>query len=168
MELLQFTVLLALCAVALGWIARRFDLPYPVALVVGGSVLGFIPGCRVAVRSGTGAGPGAAADPVPGGDLTSWRDFKASLRAIGMLAIGLVLVTTLAVGAALNLLVPDIPWAAAFAFGAIVSPPGRGGRDRHPLAPEHPAAPGHGARRREPGERCFRPGALQVRRRGGR
>ena len=31
--------------------------------------------------------------------------------------------TTLAAGAALKFLIPDIPWAAAFAFGAIVSPP---------------------------------------------
>jgi len=55
--------------------------------------------------------------------LTSWRDFKANLRQIGLLAIGLVIVTTLAVGATLKFLIPDIPWAAAFAFGAIVSPP---------------------------------------------
>ena len=55
--------------------------------------------------------------------LTSWRDFKANMRQIGLLAIGLVIVTTLAVGAALKFLIPDIPWAAAFAFGAIVSPP---------------------------------------------
>jgi Na+/H+ antiporter len=55
--------------------------------------------------------------------LTSWRDFKANLRPIGFLAIGLVIATTLAVGAALKLLVPEIPWAVAFVFGAIVSPP---------------------------------------------
>ena len=55
--------------------------------------------------------------------LTSWRDFKANLKRIGYLAIGLVLATTLAVGAALKLMVPDIPWAVAFTFGAIVSPP---------------------------------------------
>ena len=42
---------------------------------------------------------------------------------IGLLAIGLVIATTLAVGATLKLLVPDIPWAAAFVLGAIVSPP---------------------------------------------
>jgi len=55
--------------------------------------------------------------------LTSWRDFKANLRPIGMLAIGLVIVTTLAVGAMLKFLIPGMPWAAAFVFGAIVSPP---------------------------------------------
>jgi CPA1 family monovalent cation:H+ antiporter len=40
-----------------------------------------------------------------------------------MLAIGLVFVTTLAVGAALKMLIPDLPWAACFVLGAIVSPP---------------------------------------------
>src|SRR5882724_10390451 len=55
--------------------------------------------------------------------LTSWRDFKASLRTISLLAIGLVLATTLVLGAALKALIPEIPWAAAFVFGAIVSPP---------------------------------------------
>ncbi len=55
--------------------------------------------------------------------LTSWRDFKANGRQIGLLAIGLVIVTTLVIGATLKFLIPDIPWAAAFAFGAIVSPP---------------------------------------------
>src|SRR6266850_1504312 len=42
---------------------------------------------------------------------------------ISLLAIGLVLATTLVVGAALKALIPEIPWAAAFVFGAIVSPP---------------------------------------------
>src|SRR6185295_14261684 len=55
--------------------------------------------------------------------LTSWRDFVVSIRAISLLAIGLVAATTLAVGLTVKLLVPELPWAAAFAFGAIVSPP---------------------------------------------
>jgi CPA1 family monovalent cation:H+ antiporter len=55
--------------------------------------------------------------------LTSWRDFKANIRPISLLAIGLVFATTLAVGAAVKLVVPEIPWAAAFVLGAIVSPP---------------------------------------------
>src|SRR5512141_2171244 len=124
MILLQFTLVLLLCAVALGWIARRLNFPYPVALVLGGSALGFVP----------------ALPPVPfephtilflvlppilyqAALLTSWRDFKANAGTIGLLAIGLVIVTTLAVGATVKALIPDIPWAAAFAFGAIVSPP---------------------------------------------
>jgi monovalent cation/hydrogen antiporter len=124
MNLLEIVIFLLLCAVALGWIARRAGVPYPIALVVGGGALGFIPKL-----------PQIDFDPqfllvlvlppilYQAALLTSWRDFKANLRPIGLLAIGLVLVTTLVVGAALKFLIPDIPWAVAFAFGAIVSPP---------------------------------------------
>jgi CPA1 family monovalent cation:H+ antiporter len=124
MELLQITVLVSICAVALCWAARHFNFPYPIALVIGGGALGFVP-----------LVPQLPLNPelvlvlilppilYQAAMLTSWRDFASSARTIGLLAIGLVAVTTLAVGTALKLLLPDIPWAAAFVFGAIVSPP---------------------------------------------
>src|SRR6185503_18490562 len=124
MALIQVVVFLLLCSVVLGWLSRRAGVPYPIALVVGGAVLGFIPGL-----------PQLEFDPqfllvlvlppilYQAALLTSWRDFKANLPSIGLLAIGLVIVTTLAVGATLKFLIPDIPWAAAFVLGAIVSPP---------------------------------------------
>src|SRR5438132_2576298 len=124
MVLLEVLLFLLLCALALGWASRRFGLPYPIALVVGGGLLGFVP--RL---------PQLDFDPqfllvlvlppilYQAALLTSWRDFKANLRTISLLAIGLVLATTLVVGAALKALIPEIPWAAALVFGAIVSPP---------------------------------------------
>lgn len=124
MALLELLLLLLLSAVGLGWIARHFQFPYPVALVAGGVLLGLVPNL-----------PQYPFDPqlilvavlppilYQAALLTSWTDFKAHIRPIGLLAIGLVAVTTLAVGAALKLMVPDVPWAAAFALGAIVSPP---------------------------------------------
>src|SRR5689334_15109103 len=124
MNLLEIVIFLLLCAVALGWVSRRAGVPYPIALVLGGGALGFIP--RL---------PQLPFDPqyllvlvlppilYQAALLTSWRDFKANLRPVTSLAIGLVIATTLAVGGALKLLVPDIPWAAAFVLGAIVSPP---------------------------------------------
>ena len=48
----------------------------------------------------------------------AWRDFKANLRPILLLSVGLVIFTTVVVAAVLKALVPDLPWAAAFAFGA--------------------------------------------------
>ncbi|MFZ2852974.1 MAG: Na+/H+ antiporter [Rhodocyclaceae bacterium] len=124
MLLLELVILLLSCAVALGWIARHFRFPYPIALVAGGLLLGFVP--RL---------PQFPFDPqlilvvvlppilYQAALLTSWNDFKASIRPISLLAIGLVIATTVAVGVALKLLVPDVPWAAAFVLGAIVSPP---------------------------------------------
>lgn len=124
MALLELLLLLLLSSVALGWVARHFRFPYPIALVAGGAVLGLVPNL-----------PQVAFDPqlilvavlppilYQAALLTSWTDFKAHIRPIGLLAIGLVAATTLAVGAALKLMVPDVPWAVAFVLGAIVSPP---------------------------------------------
>jgi monovalent cation/hydrogen antiporter len=124
MQLLQVVLFLMFCAVAVGWAARRAKIPYPIALVIGGGLLGFLPEL-----------PQLPFDPqlllvlvlppvlYQAALLTSWRDFKAQIGPISLLAVGLVIATTLAVGAALKFLIPDIPWAAAFAFGAIVSPP---------------------------------------------
>lgn len=124
MLLLELVLLLMMCAVALGWVARRFGFPYPIALVMGGLLLGLIPKL-----------PQFPFDPqlilvivlppilYQAALLTSWSDFKAHLRPIGFLAIGLVIATTLAVGLALKWMVPSVPWAAAFVLGAIVSPP---------------------------------------------
>jgi monovalent cation/hydrogen antiporter len=124
MELLHLTLFLLLCSVALGWIARRYSFPYPIALVLGGGALGFVPRLPIFPIE-----PqillALVLPPIlyQAALLTSWHDFKASIRPIGALAIGLVIATTLAVGAALKLLIPDMPWAAAFVLGAIVSPP---------------------------------------------
>jgi Na+/H+ antiporter len=54
---------------------------------------------------------------------TSLREFKENLRPILQLAFGLVIATTLAVGAIAHALLPGIGWPAALALGAIVSPP---------------------------------------------
>ena len=53
---------------------------------------------------------------------TSWRDFQDNLQPIGLLAIGLVILTTLVVGLVAHWAIPGLPLAAAFALGAIVSP----------------------------------------------
>jgi CPA1 family monovalent cation:H+ antiporter len=124
MDLLEVVLFLLLLSVALGWVARRLNFPYPIALVIGGAALGFLPEL-----------PQFPFDPqfilvlvlppilYQAALLTSWRDFRANIRPIGLLAVGLVIATTLAIGAALKFVVPDIPWAAAFVLGAIVSPP---------------------------------------------
>src|SRR5439155_727611 len=54
---------------------------------------------------------------------SSWRDLRANVRPITLLAVGLVVFTTVVVGVAAHALAPGLPWAAAFALGALVSPP---------------------------------------------
>ena len=124
MSVLHILLFLLLCAVALGWVARKLSIPYPIALVLGGGALGFTPGL-----------PQLSFDPqfllvlvlppvlYQAALLTSWRDFKANSGSIGFLAIGLVIVTTLAVGATAKWLMPDMPWAAAFALGFLYQKP---------------------------------------------
>jgi hypothetical protein len=65
--LLELVLLLMICAVALGWLARHFKFPYPIALVVGGALLGLIPeAAAVSLRPAADPGHRAAADPLPG------------------------------------------------------------------------------------------------------
>jgi len=122
--LVELLVGLFAAAIALAWLARHLGLPYPIALVLGGAAIGFVPGL-----------PRLPFDPnlilvlvlppilYQAALFTSWRDFRANLRPISLLAVGLVIATTVAVAATLKWLVPELPWAVAFAFGAIVSPP---------------------------------------------
>ena len=117
-------ILVMVCAIAAGWLANRIQVPYPIVLVLVGIALGFVydwPGLDPAPQLVL-----AIVIPAvlyPAALATSWRDFRALLRPILLLAIGLVATTTLAVGVAFKMLVPQVPWAVAFALGAIVSPP---------------------------------------------
>ena len=64
----------------------------------------------------------------------SLRDLRYDIRSISMLAIGLVIATACSVAVVAHALIDGLPWAAAFALGAIVGadrPAGRdGGRPR--------------------------------------
>ncbi|MEU1347012.1 Na+/H+ antiporter [Streptomyces sp. NPDC005775] len=54
---------------------------------------------------------------------TSWRQFAANKRPIFLLAVALVFLTTAAVAAVANAVIPGLPIAAAVALGALVAPP---------------------------------------------
>jgi monovalent cation/hydrogen antiporter len=119
------TVLGLLVAVAgLGIVARRVGVPHPIALVIGGLVIGlapFVPRVELA--------PDIVfllfLPPLlyVAAFFTSVRDFRAQARPIFGLAIGLVLATTAGVAVVAHAAMPSLGWAAAFALGAIVSPP---------------------------------------------
>jgi len=124
MNAIEVVLGLLVLATVLAGAARKLRLPEPIVLVVAGIAVGLIPGV-----------PHVELEPdlvfllflppilYAAGYFTSIRDFRANLRPILLLSVGLVLVTTIAVAAVLKALVPELPWAAAFAFGAIVSPP---------------------------------------------
>jgi CPA1 family monovalent cation:H+ antiporter len=123
MPSLEIVLGLMLAVTALALVARRANLPYPILLVLGGLVIGFIPGLRP-----------VQLDPdvvfliflppliTAAGWYTSVRDLNANRRAIGLLSVGLVLFTTVAVAAVAHALIPGLGWGPALVLGAIVSP----------------------------------------------
>src|SRR5688500_9382224 len=124
MHELELILGLLLVVAALATAANRLGVPYPILLVVGGLVLGLIPGL-----------PHVALEPdlvfllflppilFSAAYFTDWRAFVANRRPIGLLAVGAVLTTTVAVAVVAQATVEDMTWPVAFALGAIISPP---------------------------------------------
>jgi len=107
---------------ALATLAARIKVPYPILLVLGGLALGFVPGLpRIELEPDVVFLIFLPPLLYVSAIFTSWRDFRANLRPISLLAVGLVLLTTCVVAVVGHFAV-GIPWAAAFALGAIVSP----------------------------------------------
>lgn len=103
--------------------ARRLLIPYPILLVLGGLGISFLPGLpRVELSPELVFVlflPPILQDSAYN---TSVRDFRANIRSIGLLSVGLVLATT-AVVAVVAHFVCGLSWAVAFVLGAIVAPP---------------------------------------------
>ncbi|MEU3648410.1 Na+/H+ antiporter [Lentzea sp. NPDC034063] len=105
-------------------VARRLNWPAPLVLVAAGLVVSFAPGVPafeldphlILVLVLPPLLYSAALD-------SSYLNIRANLQPIGFLAVGLVLFTTLAVGATAALAFPDLPLAAALVLGAVVAPP---------------------------------------------
>ena len=124
MTTFEWIIALLLGAVALSALARQIKVPYPTFLAIGGVLLAFVP-----------SGPSWTLEP----DLalalfvapvlldaaydTSLRDLRNNWLPVSMLVFAAVGVTTAAVAVLALWLVPDMPWAAAVALGAIVAPP---------------------------------------------
>ena len=118
------TLAVLVAAVLVAALARRFSLSSPLVLVVAGLAVGLIPGV-----------PAIILDPevvlfvlLPpllwsAGLESSYVNLRRNRRSITMLAVGLPLATTAAVGFVAFELVPDLTLAAALTLGAIVAPP---------------------------------------------
>ncbi|MGH2701345.1 MAG: Na+/H+ antiporter [Actinomycetota bacterium] len=109
-------------AAGLNVLARWLDVPYPIPLVLGGLLLGLVPGM-----------PDVELDPdlvlliflppllYSAASFSDLAALRADARAISMSAIGLVLVTIAIVGVIAHEAI-GLPWAVSFALGAIVAP----------------------------------------------
>jgi Na+/H+ antiporter len=114
---------LMVAMVALSALARLVDVPYPILLVLGGLLLGFVPGMP-AIELSPELVLVLFLPPLLywSGFFSSPRDLQADLGAISLLAVGLVLATMGAVAVTAHALIGGLPWAAAFTLGAIVAP----------------------------------------------
>ncbi len=103
--------------------AQLARIPYPIPLVLGGLALGFVPGIPQ-IQLDPDLVLVAVLPPLLYGTafFTSLRELRANARPIGLLAIGLVLTTMLAVAAVAHAAIPGLSWSSAFVLGAIVSP----------------------------------------------
>jgi CPA1 family monovalent cation:H+ antiporter len=120
----EWIIALLLGAVALSALARRVKVPYPTFLAIGRVLLAFVP-----------SGPSWTLEP----DLalalfvapvlldaaydTSLRDLRNNWLPVSTLVVVAVGFSTAAVALTAHWLVPDMPWTAAIALGAIVAPP---------------------------------------------
>jgi len=125
-EHVRTTELILVCLVGvavLAIVARRIRVPYPILLTIGGVILALIPGL-----------PEIHLEPelvfslflppliYPAAVYTSWRDFRANIRPILLMATVLVLITMTATAGVFHSLT-GLPLAVAFVFGALISPP---------------------------------------------
>ena len=120
----ELTVLVVLAVVLLLIVAAdRLELPYPIVLVVGGLALGFAPGMPD-LRLNPDVVLLIVLPPLlySAAFFSSVREMRANMRPIGLLAVGLVLVTMCTVAVVAHAIVPGMPWEAAFVLGAVVSP----------------------------------------------
>jgi monovalent cation/hydrogen antiporter len=122
----KITIVILLLAIitALAEVADRVKIAYPILLVIVGIGISLVPGL-----------PMITLDPdvvfllflppvlYAAAWTTSWPDFKASRRAISLLAIGCVLFTTTLVAVVAHYFIPGFGWPESFVLGAIISPP---------------------------------------------
>ena len=124
MQVFEVVIALLLGGAALAGIARHFGAPYPALVALAGAGLALVPGTPTLVLDPELAlALFVAPVLVDAAFDASARDMRVNWRPIASLALGAVALTIVVVAVVARLLVPDMPWAAAIALGAIVAPP---------------------------------------------
>ena len=116
-------LLLLLFIVVLGQLARKVATPYAIVMVLGGLLLGFIPGVpRVTLQPDLIFLVVLPPLIYASAWTTSWRDFRLNLWTILFLAFGLVGFTVLGVAVVAPRVLTGFDWRLALVLGAIVAP----------------------------------------------
>src|SRR5690349_6756450 len=120
MAVFEVVVALLLGGAALAAVARRLGAPYPALVALAGAALALIPGVPTLVLDPELALVLFIAPVLADAAFdSSQRDLRANWRIVTGLALGAVVVTVAVVAVVVKLLVPDMPWGAAVALGAI-------------------------------------------------
>jgi Na+/H+ antiporter len=115
---------LLLAVTLLVMLARRLAIPYPILLVLGGLALSFVPGLpRIEFEPGVIFLLFLPPIILSAAYVTPIRDFRANIRSITLLAVGLPIFTMCVVAVVAHGLIDGMTWPVAFVLGAIVSPP---------------------------------------------
>ncbi|MEU0497478.1 Na+/H+ antiporter [Mycobacterium sp. NPDC006124] len=114
---------LLLAVAALGALACRLSVPYPIMLVIGGAAFGFIPGLPE-IRLEPELVLALFLPPLlyKSAIYANFDDFRSNLRGLTLSTVVLVLVTMTGVAAAAHAMIPGMSWQTAFVLGAILSP----------------------------------------------
>ena len=119
------TVLILLAfAVVLQLLARRLGIPYPTLLALGGAGLIWLPGApRLPMPPDVLLVLFVAPVLLDAAYDASLRDLRRNWVPVTSLALVAVCLTTASVAVVARWLIPEMPWSAAVALGAIVAPP---------------------------------------------
>ncbi len=125
MALFELVIALLIGAAVLTTLARRVGAPYPVILAVAGAALALLPSDKISAHLDPELALALFVAPVllDAAYDTSPRELRANWAPVFSLVLFCVVVTVAAVALVAHWLVPDLPWAAAIALGAIVAPP---------------------------------------------
>jgi Na+/H+ antiporter len=124
MKVFEVIIALLVGGAVLAAVARRFGAPYPALVALAGAALALIPGVPTLVLDPALALALFVAPVLADAAFdTSLRDLRVNWRPVASLALGAVVLTIAVVAVVVRWLVPDMPWAAAIALGAIVAPP---------------------------------------------
>lgn len=121
---LLLILLLLLIVSLLSVLSRKIHISYPIFLVIAGLAISFIPGLpRVSLNPDIVFVIFLPPLLYAAAWETSWHQFWKYKRAIGLLAIGLVIFTATAVAFVSHALIPNFSLALGFVLGGIISPP---------------------------------------------
>lgn len=120
LDLIVFGLLVAVAGLAL--LANAVKVPYPIFLVIGGLALGLVPGIpKVELSSQLVLLIFLPPLLYVSAFFSSPRDLLANIRSIGLLSVGLVVLTTIIVAGMAHWMA-GLSWPVAFVLGAVVSP----------------------------------------------